>query len=137
MTIAVLIVVSSALASAMLDAKLDFNRIRNGEHIDHAGGLIERVVLGLLIVATVWSVLWHTGHHWSIIFPMMGLWWATFTIVFRLRLNTLRGLDPTYVSLSNTYDRVFILLFSHRAGAAAYTFEGTVLAICSLWAFRI
>lgn len=132
MMIAVAILVGTAAASAMLDAKQDFDRIRAGEHIDHAGGLIERSVLGLIVVVAVWSVMWRWGHPWSIIFPMMGLWWAAFTIVFRWRLNTLRGLDPTYVSLSNVYDRVFICLFSHRAGAAAYTFETLVLAASAI-----
>lgn len=139
---------------AHLESSSDTDRIKNGLPIDHAGQLIERMVVcggSLMAIAAVSkSVEWRT-----LLWIPAG--WSVFTIAFRWMLNRKRWMDWRYVSESNDYDRFFMSLVGvgyggyitpytglkrfgqfyntigsfkrkvHRAGLLAYAFEAAVL----------
>lgn len=118
----------TAIGCSLLDASDDKKKIDAGAYVDHYQGLVERAVICTVCVVLFCAVLTFNGYPILIAAPTTICWASIYAITFRLRLNTLRGLEPTYVSLSNVYDSIFIRLFGHRAGIAAYTFEAIALA---------
>ena len=114
---AIIFVICFAIAEAQDDAK----QIARHERIDHAGQWLFRAGLVFMWCGGVWLAEDLASA------VKVGLLSApVFSFVFRLSLNTLRGLDPRYVSESNVYDTVF--LWASRgdvnlAGSIAYAVE--------------
>ena len=142
MIILLLIYIALVALFASEEARADAIDIRNGKPIRHADAWKERACVaafGALIVSAmhlfwVWGLgvfLWHFA---GLCVVAVG----AFTPVFRWRLNRLRGMDARYVSGSNVYDTVFIILagekvthrlWAHRAGLIAYLVELLALLI--------
>jgi len=138
----------------------DYLRISLGQPIDHGARLKER--------------LWFAGVRWLIcaslgVFVFNVYWldallwipagWATWTAMFRLSLNKMRGLHWNYISPSNVYDSVFLRITwgkfpdrtelveawhvymcakdSLRAGTLAYIFEALVFVAANVLMFFV
>jgi hypothetical protein len=143
---------------AMFEARQDFERIQEGEHIDHISEWFIRASVTLFI--------------WGVASLKIGLDTIPcvigsaflFSAVFRYCLNRMRGKDWRYMApWSNYYDRFFYALAClywwtdahlrshkillkdyhkstivsgsdiHRAGNIAYITEAVILAVCVLW----
>ena len=160
MIILLLIYIALVALFASEEARADAIDIRNGKPIRHADAWKERACVaafGALIVSAmhlfwVWGLgvfLWHFA-------GLCVVAYGAFTVVFRWKLNRLRGMDWRYISPSSAYDRVFIRACSgewlglkeeiqyhehwynvgtsysrtiHRAGTWAYAVEGLALLI--------
>lgn len=104
----------SGAVCGFLEAKEDADTIAAHKPINYAQSNSER--LGLLTVSycviagAVMLVTWRLPLVGSLCW--IAAWLSAFTIVFRLRLNLLRGFDWRYISPSNRYDWFFLWLGS-------------------------
>lgn len=139
---ALMAVLVLAVVLALWNASDDAEAIGRGEAIDHAREWLTRAGAMLLVCLTI-------GDLWMAI-PGGAL----FSIVFRARLNDLRGLPAWYISPSSWYDWQFLrltwrpferdnLMAAWRkewnapqtvdAGALAYTAEVMVVVCALIW----
>jgi len=112
-------------------AKHDFELISNHKYVNHIKGWLIRAFgsLAYLAILKYW-----TGMGWWEFMALASMGAAVFSAFFKHKLNTLRGLDPHYISTSNHYDSFFIKHFI-KPGKAQFTFEiivAVVMAIISL-----
>lgn len=133
---------------ALNEARNDANDIAANRPINHKQGLWCRIVLvgGVCLLFAI-PIAWREGSLWPLV-RLVGVSWASFTILFRVFLNSMRGLDWRYVSPSNWTDRLWMSIASgriminhgpwyrvfepyrnrvNRAGTLAYCFEASVL----------
>jgi hypothetical protein len=88
---------------AMFEAWQDFERIQEGEDIEHVEGWVVRAI----ITSYLWVVVsFKVG--WDALPCAIGSAFL-FSAVFRYWLNGMRGKDWRYVSPSNWYDTAWIL----------------------------
>lgn len=133
-----------ALVGAKLEGEADGARSLTGKPVEHKFSALWRVVIGVAIAVLVTAL---AGAPWWTVFPLLGIAFGGFNILFRLTLNKRRKLDWRYISNSNEYDWFWLKLcgmnrgyygFSyrnvpaqrdivHRAGTLAYAFEFAVL----------
>lgn len=109
----------------------DAAAIRANEKIDHVRQWLIRSMIACAVCGIAGAMF-----GWSIAGFFLGViaYSMVFSAMFRYKLNKLRGLKFDYMSLSNTYDSVFFLLFGNYAGVAAYITEMAV-AIAAMVAF--
>jgi hypothetical protein len=107
---------------AVWNARNDARDIADHVLIDHQQEWMYRALIAF-------GFAWVFGKGWGIVWMLIGGAFL-FSAVFRLTLNRLRGKAWDYVSLSNTYDSVFIMAFGADAGRNAYVLEAAVCAAC-------
>lgn len=113
MTIATLCMAVCGAVCGYFEAQEDADTIAAHKPINYFQSNAER--LGLLAVslcAIIIVCLLTVPVGWWDVVKLVAAWPAAFTIVFRYRLNTLRGLDWRYISPSNRYDWFFFWLGS-------------------------
>ena len=129
------ILLFSAIIGAVigyLEGADDAQTILTHRLINHAQGLAERIVFGLVFVALLGVIAERYGSSWWIIAPIACAYAGASGIVFRYALNRMRGLPWDYVSASNRYDTLFIGLFGKAAGAMEYAAEALLAVIPAL-----
>lgn len=113
-----------ALVGAKLEGEADGARSLTGKPVEHKRSALWRVVIGVAIAVLVTAL---AGAPWWTVFPLLGIAFGGFNMLFRLTLNKRRKLDWRYVSPSNVYDSFFLKLAWGRAaliaGTLAYAFE--------------
>ena len=158
MTIATIFMAVCGAVCGYFEAQEDADTIAAHKPINYFQSNAER--LGLLAVslcAIIIVCLLTVPVGWWDVVKLVAAWPAAFTIVFRYRLNTLRGLDWRYISPSNRYDWAYLKWFMRpidrtecvegwhvymasrdalRAGVAAYVTEVAILA-AALDGFRL
>lgn len=111
---------------AHAEARRDFDDIEGGKDIDHRSGLIRRVFIAGVACAIVFGLA--MPHTWASAIACAQMACGIWAPVFRWRLNHLRGLDPDYISYSNVYDSLFLLVSPGHGGRLAYAVEITAVA---------
>lgn len=127
-----LFVAACMVFAAVMDARQDAADIRANRPIHHTALWMERAGFALVSIAVAICVGLFRGADLGPLFiglPLVA--YGSFTPAFRFLLNVGRTppKEPDYVSLSNVYDTVFIMVFGNNAGRAAYTTELLALAV--------
>lgn len=118
---------------ANLSAYDDYEQIKKHEYINHKVQWLVRAIL--IFLSVVCLTLIHNlvfPNLWIIIvyYSLAAAFW--FSMIFRYKLNTLRGLSIYYISKSNIYDSIFIALANKNGGKLAYIFELTATIVFSI-----
>lgn len=118
---------------AKLSAYDDYGQIKRHEYINHKIQWLTRATLTFILIVCLTLVRnLVLSNSWIIIayYSLVSAFW--FSMIFRYKLNTLRGLSVYYISKSNIYDSVFIALANKNGGKLAYIFELTTVIVFSI-----
>lgn len=127
-----LFVAACMVFAAVMDARQDAADICANRPIHHTALWMERAGFACVIISLCIAVAIYRGDPIGPLFiglPLVA--YGSFTPAFRFLLNVGRTppKEPDYVSLSNVYDTVFIMVFGNNAGRAAYITELLALAV--------
>lgn len=98
------------------EARTDVKAIEKGDEIDHGLQLWHRIgLIGVPCLILAAAMSYHEGSLWPLV-RLVAVSWASFTILFRVFINSMRGMDRRYLSPSNWYDRMIMYLsgFDYR-----------------------
>jgi hypothetical protein len=118
---------------ANLSAQDDYKQIKNNECINHKVQWLVRATVTFLLViclVTFHNLLLPNSWLIAVYYSLVAAFW--FSMIFRYKLNTLRRLSVFYISKSNIYDSVFIILANKNGGKLAYIFELTLVITLSI-----
>ena len=118
---------------ADLSAQDDYKQIKNNEYINHKIQWLVRATVTFLLViclVTFHNLLLPNSWLIAVYYSLVAAFW--FSMIFRYKLNTLRRLSVFYISKSNIYDSVFIILANKNGGKLAYIFELTLVITLSI-----
>lgn len=117
MTIATICMAVCGAVCGYFEAQEDADTIAAHKPINYFQNNAERLgLLSVSLCAILIVCLLTVPVGWWDVVRMVAAWPAAFTIVFRYRLNTLRGLHWNYISPSNWWDYAFIWACWYREG---------------------
>jgi hypothetical protein len=121
----IILCVLSMLIMAHHEAEHDYGLIKDNLYVNHINGFIRRMFSSIITVVLL--VFLFNTPLWKII-PLNIMNAVIFSSMFKYRLNTLRGLNLQYISVSNYYDNFFIKRFIHP-GKIQYIFEFIIFVV--------